>query len=383
VTRLRAAEQILSPDSLKNAARTFRLRTWATDKFIARLPAHGADRKVTWLELFFDLVFVAAVSQVAEPLRDHYTFGELTRFTPLFLLIWWAWTGRALFSTRFDTDDGVQRALTLVEMFAVAVMAANARESLASRSSAGFAAAYAAVRVILLIHYLRAISVREARGLTVSYLIGHGVAAVLWLVSSVVPDIATRLTLWLIACAIDLGTPAVALDHSVETPPHPAHLPERFGLFTLILLGESVVAVMKGIESQETWSLRAALSALLGISALFAAWWWYFDGIHATAEHSVRTRADAKRLHLWAYAHFPLYLSIVVIGVGIRRVVTSATKAELPASDLIMWSIGVTLLVLSMASIAATRSPHSRKRRAVHPSWSPSAAFSARDTRMK
>jgi low temperature requirement protein LtrA len=321
------------------------------------------DGKVTWLELFFDLVFVAAVSQVAEPLRDHYTLDELTRFTPLFLLIWWAWAGRALFSTRFETDDGVQRALTLIEMFAVAVMAANARDSLASRSSAGFAAAYAVVRIILLVHYLRAIHVREARGLTLSYLIGHGSAAALWLVSAVVPSLAMRLTLWSVAFVIDLGTPAFAIDHSVRTPPHPAHLPERFGLFTLILLGESVVAVMKGIESQETWSAPAGSSALLGMAALFAIWWWYFDRVRATAEHHVRTRADAKRLQLWIYAHFPLYLAIVVIGVGVRRVVTSATHAELPPSDLLMWVAGATLLLTSMTAITVTL-PHYRARQA-------------------
>src|SRR5512138_2626694 len=96
-----------------------------------------SGRKVTWLELFFDLVFVAAVAQVAAPLRDDFSAAGLVRFTPLFLLIWWAWTGHTVFSTRFDTDDVVQRGLTLVQMFAVAVMAANARETLASRSSAG------------------------------------------------------------------------------------------------------------------------------------------------------------------------------------------------------------------------------------------------------
>jgi len=356
-------------------ARALGLGHWAgAGTFEVRPPTTNIERKVTWLELFFDLVFVAAVSQVAEPLRDHYTFGELTRFTPLFLLIWWAWTGRALFSTRFDTDDGAQRALTLIEMFAVAVMAANARESLASRSSAGFAAAYGAVRIILVIHYLRAIQVRDARGLTVSYLTGHGSAAVLWLVSSVVPDVATRLTLWIIAFVIDLGTPAVALDHSVRTPPHPAHLPERFGLFTLILLGESVVAVMKGIESQESWSPSAAAAALLGMSALFSIWWCYFDGIRATRERHVRSRSDAKWLHLWAYAHFPLYLSIVVIGVGIRRVVTSVTKEELPTSDVIMWMIGVALLLVAMTTIAAANANHVRQRRGSRPEGEPPAA---------
>jgi low temperature requirement protein LtrA len=123
-----------------------------------RLRSLGADaeRKVTWLELFFDLIFVAAVSQVAAPLREHYSVAEILRFAPLFVLIWWAWTGHTVFSTRFDTDDVIQRGLTLVQMFAVAVMAANAKDALDSRSSAGFAAAYAAVRLILVAQYFRA-----------------------------------------------------------------------------------------------------------------------------------------------------------------------------------------------------------------------------------
>src|SRR5262245_62749144 len=106
-----------------------------------------SGRKVTWLELFFDLIFVAAVAQVAEPLRHDYSLTELARFAPLLVLIWWAWAGHTFFSTRFDTDDGVQRGLTFLQIFAVAAMAANAKDALDSRSSAGFAAAYAAVRL--------------------------------------------------------------------------------------------------------------------------------------------------------------------------------------------------------------------------------------------
>ena len=112
-----------------------------------RLRSTGeVSRKVTWLELFFDLVFVAAVAQVAAPLQTDYSLTGLVRFTPLFALVWWAWTGHAVFATRFDSDGVVQRALTLAQMFAVAAMAANAKEALDTRSSAGFAAAHAVVR---------------------------------------------------------------------------------------------------------------------------------------------------------------------------------------------------------------------------------------------
>ena len=315
--------------------------------------ALDAERKVTWLELFFDLVFVAAVAQVAEPLREHYTLAELARFSPLFLLVWWAWTGRAVFSTRFESDDLVQRGLTMVEIFAVAVMAANARDSLASRSSAGFAAAYAAVRLILLVHYWRA-SGADARPLTVIYFAGHGLAAGLWLLSAVVP-FELRMMLWAAAAAIDLGTPWLTVERTVHLPPHPAHLPERFGLFTLILLGESVVAVMKGIESQETWSPLAATAALSGVAVLFGIWWWYFEVVDAAAARAVRSRLDAVRLHAWTFAHFPFYLGIVIVGVGIRRVVTHATHEPLPATDVSMWVAGVVLLVGAGIALRSTR----------------------------
>jgi low temperature requirement protein LtrA len=152
-------------------------------------------RKVTWLELFFDLIFVAAVAQVASPLRDHYSLDGVVRFAPLFALIWWAWTGHAVFCTRFDTDDLIQRALTLVQVFAVAVMAANAKAALDSRDSAGFGAAYAVVRFILVAQYFRAGQVREARPLTRRYLAGHGIAASLWLASALVPAPA-RFWMW-------------------------------------------------------------------------------------------------------------------------------------------------------------------------------------------
>src|SRR4051812_4348338 len=151
------------------------------------MSGEASGRRVTWLELFFDLVFAGAVAQVAAPLRDDYSAAGLLRFAILFVLIWWAWTGHAVFSTRFGTDDAVQRGLTLLQMFAVAVMAANARDALDSRSSAGFAAAYAVLRLILVAQYWRARAIPEARGLTTTYLVGHGIAAAAWLASALVP----------------------------------------------------------------------------------------------------------------------------------------------------------------------------------------------------
>jgi low temperature requirement protein LtrA len=317
-----------------------------------RSAEHG--RKVTWLELFFDLVFVAAVSQVAAPLHDDYTLHGLLRLTPLFVLIWCAWTGHSVFATRFDTDDAVQRGLTLLQMFAVTIMAANARDALDSRSSAGFAAAYGAMRLILVAQYARARSVPTARGLATRYLAGHGCAALMWLTSAIVPA-PVRFVIWIGAFALDLGTPWLLVEHSVAVPPDPSHLPERFGLFTLILLGESVVALMRGVESQEYWPIEAAASALLGMGLLFVLWWWYFDGVGAAEAQPVLSRRDAVRFHLWSYAHFPLSLAIVVLGVGIERSVTAAAQRALDDSDVMLIVGAAAVIVAAMAVIAGTR----------------------------
>ena len=308
------------------------------------------DRRVTWLELFFDLVFAAAVAQVASPLRADYSLEGLGRFALLFILIWWAWTGHAVFSTRFDTDDVVQRGLTLLQMFGVAVMAANSRDALDSRSSAGFAAAYAVLRFVLVFQYYRAREVAGARHLATWYLAGHGLAAALWLASALVPT-PLRYVLWVTAFTVDLGTPWVAVRHSLAVPPDAAHLPERFGLFTLILLGESVVAVMHGIEHQEYWSVVAASLAFSGMGIAFAIWWWYFDAGRATAERPVRCHADAVRLHLWSYAHLPLYVGLVVTFVGIQLIVSVAPELVLDGGQLAMLAGALGLVVLSLAAI--------------------------------
>ena len=320
------------------------------------MSGEAAGRRVTWLEVFFDLVFAAAVAQVAAPLHEDYSAAGFLRFAILFVLIWWAWTGHAVFSTRFGTDDAVQRGLTLLQVFGVAVMAANARDALDSRSSAGFAAAYAVLRLILVAQYVRARSTPRARALSTWYITGHGAAAVVWLLSSVTPA-PERYWLWGVAFAIDLGTPLTAVRHSVSLPPDAAHLPERFGLFTLILIGESVVAVMHGIEHQEYWSVPAASAAFAGMGTAFFIWWWYFVAAKATSAQPVTTHRDAFRLHAWSYAHLPLYLGLVVAFVGIQLVVSTApAPIDAPQIAWLASALGLTAVSIATISKASGRS---------------------------
>jgi low temperature requirement protein LtrA len=320
---------------------------------------HGyeAGRRVTWLEVFFDLVFVAAVAQVATHLRDDYSPAGLLRFSLLFVLVWWAWVGHTTFATRFDTDDVMQRGLTALQLFLVAVMAVNATGALDSRDSAGFAAAYGVMRFVLAGQFLRARRVRRARALTTRYAVSCAAAAALWLGSSLLPT-PLRFWIWSAALAIDVGTPVATTRHLMEVPHDAAHLPERYGLFSVILIGESMAAVMAGMSHQEYWSLRAAAAAMLGMGLVFATCWWYFDGVEATAHRMVGSMAEAARFHVWSYAHLPLYLGIAVTGVGLERVIAAANEAPLPRSETLILLGAVGTVVMSIAVIGLTRRSH-------------------------
>ena len=114
-----------------------------------------AERRATWLELFYNLVFVVAIAQLAHKLNEDVSLSGFFGFVVLFIPVWWSWVGAAFYSNRFDTDDLGHRLLTAVQMLAVAALAVNVHHGL-GESSAGFALSYAAVRAVLVIEYLRA-----------------------------------------------------------------------------------------------------------------------------------------------------------------------------------------------------------------------------------
>jgi low temperature requirement protein LtrA len=322
-------------------------------------PGDRSSRRASWLELFFDLIFVAAVSQVGIPLGQDYTVHGLIRYSLMFLLIWWAWFGHTMYATRFDADDAVHRLLTLVQVFAAAAMAANAKQDLASRDSAGFGAAYAVQRIVLVIQYLRARREARTRGLASIHAAGFGAAALLWIVAALVPPPA-RFALWLVAVLIDLATPSLAAKYTHAAPPHPEHLPERFGLFTIILLGEFVAAVMRGMESQEAWPASAAISAFSGLALVFGLWWWYFDVAQGAAERHVKSRRDARLLEIWSYAHFPLYLGIAVLGIGIEHVISLPPGSHLATEHASLITGAALLGMGSLIVVGATSRSRAR-----------------------
>jgi low temperature requirement protein LtrA len=318
------------------------------------------ERHATWLELFYDLVFVAAVSQLATSLLEDYSWAGSFRFCVLFVPVWWAWVGHTFYLTRFDTADAGHRLLTLAQMAAAASMAVHVPGALGA-NSAGFALSYATVRFILVAEYLRAgWHIQAVRPLTNRYSAGFGAAAFLWGISALVPA-PWRFGLWGTALLVDFLTPLTAGELHVQFPPHLMHLPERFGLFTIIVIGEAVASIVFGISRTGLTAVSAA-AGLMGLLVAFSLWWEYFEGAKGAAVRVLRARNHVRSYQQWLYAHLPLLMGMTAIGVGIKRVILLGPHDPLPFPEgwLLSCSIGACALALNTIFLAGFTggSPH-------------------------
>ncbi len=313
-----------------------RLRTTSLDS--------EEERHATWLELFFDLVFVVAVAQVAQHLIGDHTLAGFAEFAALFVPVWWMWVGFTFYADRFDTDDVLFRVLTFAEMLAVAAVAVSVPDALGD-GSAEFALAYVAARAVVIALYWRAwLNVPEARGLTGLWIGSFTVGAGLWLVSLAFEPPA-RYWLWAAGLAVDLLTPLLARRFIARVPISASHIPERIGLFTIIVLGESIVAVVAGTELAD-WSAHGIAIAITSFVISAGIWWIYFDYLDSTV---VRRSVLAGQVYL--YGHLPLLMGLTAVGAGTKLAIKEAGESDF--SDGTRWALcgGVALCLASISVI--------------------------------
>jgi low temperature requirement protein LtrA len=323
-------------------------------------PAHERHvRRPGWTELFFDLVFAAAIAQLSAPLDHDYSIFGIVRFTFLLALVFLAWFGYTAFATQFAVDDAVQRALIVVQIFFVAVMAANATDALSSRDAAGFGAAYGGVRAILALQYVRVLRSPDAGTLVRRRIIGLFAAAIFWAASAFFSP-PQRYVGWGIALLIDIGNSWPASRSTMVSPPGATHFPERFGLLTIILLGEFVASVMRGIESQMGWSFLAASAAVLSLALGFGIWSGYSDGAMAWETRHVRSHRDVVRLRNWIALHFLLFLGISILGVGVRRAIALPPGGHFGPEEQWITCSATAGIIFAIIEIAATSELHAQ-----------------------
>ncbi|HUR69675.1 MAG TPA: low temperature requirement protein A [Candidatus Thermoplasmatota archaeon] len=299
-----------------------------------------AQRRATWLELFYDLVYVVVVAALAHELA---TGGSVLRFAALFVPVWWSWVGVTLYNDRFDTDDLGTRLITFLQMIGAAALALSIHGAFAAP---GFALAYVALRALLIAQYVRvARYVPLARPLCARYALGFSFAAALWLASLLLPA-PWRYVLWGVAMIVDIGTPLTARALQAKLPLSTSHLPERIGLFTIIVLGEAVAAIVRGIERP---SIAAFLGGGLGLGIVFCLWWTYFDNMEEQVVRKTRVAGQ-----VWFYAHLPLVMGITAAAVGAEELAKAALGAPFDAHG--RWLLGgsVVVALLAMGTIHLT-----------------------------
>ncbi|MEL6927145.1 MAG: low temperature requirement protein A [Cyanobacteria bacterium J06600_6] len=285
---------------------------------LRREECEDGERNATWLELFFDLIFVVAIAQLAHNFQEDFSLFGLAKLGILFVPVWWCWIGATFYDTRFDNDGLVDRLITLVQMAIAASLAANIHHGLSS-SSMGFALSYMAFRGVLICQYIHAgYHVPEARPLTTWFALGFSLSLLFWLASAFVPT-PWRFGLWGLGLIVDFGTPLTAGTKVVKVPPNMAHTTERIGLFTIIVLGESIVAVVGGV-SEIDWTPNSIAIALLGLSIAFSFWWMYFDTVDESPLHAMR-QGKMKIALTWLYSHLPLAIGLTATGVGVEKMI--------------------------------------------------------------
>jgi low temperature requirement protein LtrA len=302
------------------------------------------ERRASWLELFFDLVFAGAVGQLAGAVQDHPGLGTLARFVLLFTPVWWLWVQFAFYADRHESEDAAHRAAFLSAILLCVGLAASIRRALTGDTT-GFVIAFACLRGLQLMLYARAHhSLPDTRRLYGRYLICFGASGVVWL-SSLAASGQVRYAFWGAALACDAAVALAMVQPSRRLPVNPSHLADRFQLFVLIVLGESVARLISA-ATRRPWSMSLAVVLAAALLTLAALWWAWLTAADRNALGRPRDVAWFTAVNLPAVmgiaaASAGLHIAILAahgggtIGIGPRTALYGGVSIYLLASALL------------------------------------------------
>lgn len=315
-------------------------------------------RTASTLELFFDLVFVVAVSiaavQLHHALTENHIVDGVVSYAFIFFAIWWAWMNFTWFATSFGTDDWLYRVLTFVQMAGVLVLAAGIEPAFVDHEFTLVVFGYVVMRVAMVAQWLRASgSAGDRRRTTRLYAAGIAVVQILWLLWLLVPSGAAATIGFVMLVGAELAVPVVA-EKQGNTPWHPHHITERYGLFTLILLGESLLAssnaIIEALHNEQELAPLISI-AILTFIATAALWWIYFWPPHHRAIGSL---ADSLR---YGYVHYFVFAAAGAFSAGIEVEIDVLTHhselTETQASFTVTIPIAVFILVIWWIALRA------------------------------
>ena len=306
-------------------------------------------RQVTFLELFYDLVYVVLIAELTHALATHVNWQSLLRFAFLFVIVWWAWLNGTVYHDIHGNNDIRTRVFTFLQMVTVAAMAVFAHNAF-GETSVGFAISYAAFQLILgYLWWRTGVYDENHRPVTIPYIIAFIITTLLFFFSAFVPA-PIRFYMWGLAVLLSfvlpifvfgLGSKSPSIQEQLQLSRTPtSSLVERFGLFTIIVLGEVIVAVVQGVAGHHHLTLEVGVIGGTGMLVAIGLWWLYFDFV---------SHRRPQALLLWMYAHLPVTAGIATSGAAILNVVEHAGEG-LPTAVrwLLVGSIAITLLGIAL-----------------------------------
>jgi low temperature requirement protein LtrA len=316
----------------------------AVRRMVARDP-HEAHRVATPLELLFDLCFVVAVAQASSSLHHGLGHGEvahsLLSYALVFFAIWWAWMNFTWFASAYDADDVPYRLKVLVQLFGVLAIAAGVPRAFERGDFSIVTLGYLIMRAGQVAQWLRvAKSVPTHRETALRYAFGLTVIQVAWILLAWFKP-SFWIAVFALLAASEMLIPIWAERH-VATPWHPHHIAERYGLLTLIVLGESVLSATFSIQAAiDAGHLSVALGVLIfaEVVLLFGMWWIYFD---ATPRQLSRTSREA---FLWGYGHLFIFAAAAAVGAGLSVCTDQFTGTAHLSEQLVSSIVGIPVAV--------------------------------------
>jgi low temperature requirement protein LtrA len=277
------------------------------------------DSRVSPLELFFDLVFVLALTQCTALMADEPTWEGLGKALLILAVLWWSWSGYAWLTSTVNPEEGAVRIVIFLAMAAFLVVSLCVPEAF-DDAALLFVVAYAVVRYAHLGLYALASRGDPMLGRSVAFLAASSSVAIGLLTTAAATDGALQASLWGVAIVLDFGGPYFFGVEGWRIVP--GHFAERFGLIVIIALGESIVAIGAGVEGDVDAGVVAA--ATLGTAVAAAMWWLYFDVVALVAERRLADAAPGREQnsmaqHSYAYLHLPMVAGIVLVALGMKK----------------------------------------------------------------
>jgi low temperature requirement protein LtrA len=275
--------------------------------------------RVTALELFFDLVFVLAITQCTALMAGEPTWTGLGKGVLVLGVLWWSWVGYAWLTSVVDPEEGAVRLVMFVVMAALLVAALCVPDAFGDTALL-FACAYGIVRFGQIALFLLASRDDPALRRSVSGLAGGTALGVGLLVAAAFTDGWVQGALWVLALLLDMGEPYLFGSEGWRL--RPGHFAERHGLIIIIALGESIVAIGVGASGEVDAGVVAA--ATLGVAVAAALWWLYFDVVALIAERRLSQAPVGREQNeiardSYSYLHFPMVAGIVLLALGLKK----------------------------------------------------------------